>query len=167
MRTAGGIPRRGGRPAFSLLELAVVLVIIALISAIAVPRYSRSLERYRVEGAARRIVADLAYARSLARSTGAPKTTSFDVAGNAYTLIGVADIDHGSAVYTVDLAGDPYDCQITSAVLDDLTDGSDIVTDVIFDGYGVPDSDGTIVITVNGQSRTIQLDAITGKATFN
>ena len=41
------------------------------------------------------------------------------------------------------------------------------MTDVIFDGYGVPDSDGTIVVTVNGQSRTIQLDAVTGKATFN
>ncbi len=167
MRTAVVVSRRGGRPAFSLLELTVVLVIIALMSAIAVPRYSRSLERYRVEGAARRIVADLAYARSLARATGAPKTASFDVAGNAYTLIGVADIDHGSPVYTVDLAGDPYNCQITSAILDDATDAGDAVTDVIFDGYGVPDSDGTIVVTVNGQSRTIQLDAVTGKATFN
>ena len=56
---------------FSLLEVVLVVAIIAVLAAIAAPRYGRAAGRYRADVAARRIVADLEYARLSARTAGA------------------------------------------------------------------------------------------------
>ena len=44
---AGGVSR-----AFTLLEMVLVLFILALLSAVAIPRYGRSIDRFRVDAAA-------------------------------------------------------------------------------------------------------------------
>ena len=52
---------------FSLLELVVVMVIVAILAAIATPRYGKAVARYRTASAARKIAADLTFARKRAR----------------------------------------------------------------------------------------------------
>ena len=135
----------------------------AVVSAIAVPRYARSLERYRVDAAAARIIADLAYAQSRARTTSSTKRVSFDISKDSYTLEQIADIKHETVPYVVDLSSQPYGVSIDSVDFVDPISGLG-PENVDFDGYGVPDSGGEVVISAGAQSRTIELDDQTGKA---
>jgi len=158
-----GRPRRrtwGPRPAFSLLELVLVLAIIAIASAIAVPRYANALARYRVETSARRIAADLAYARSLARETSGNQTVVFDTDADCYTLAGRDDPDRPGQPYTVSLADRPYGADLTAAQFGEATS-------VTFNGYGVPDEGGTVRVQVGDYAYLVTVDAESGEITMS
>jgi prepilin-type N-terminal cleavage/methylation domain-containing protein len=145
---------------FSLVELVMVVVIIAILAAMAVPRFGDSLAHRRVEAAARRIAADLALAQRRAKATSASHTVVFNTGGHAYVVEGAQDLDHPGDVYEVSLADDPYRAVITAIVL-----GADTPRKIVFDGYGVPDSGGTIVVEAGGNQKTVTVDPDTGRAT--
>ncbi len=145
------------RRAFSLLELVLILAIVAVVAAIAAPRYASSLANYRVEAAAQRIIRDLGVARAEARSGSTNITVTFDVASNNYGIAGVASLESASASANLTLSDAPYYAQLLNASF-----GLDEI--VTFDGYGVPDSGGTVVVGVGGVTRTIGLDTQTGLA---
>ena len=153
-----GVSGGAGGGGFSLLELVLVIAIIATVAAIAVPRYGGAVARYRIEAAARRIVEDLALARASARSKSAGVTVTFDVATNQYQLSGVAALNDPLSDAKLNLSDPPYHARLVSAVL-----GGDNA--VIFDGFGTPDSGGTIVIAGGAVTKTIVLDADSGAAT--
>lgn len=141
---------------FSLLELVLVIFIIATVAAIALPRMSNSLIRHRVGGVAWRIAADLEYARVLASSQSASRQIVFDVANDSYELIGATSMDHAGAAYIVDLSREPH-----GATLETADFGGDAT--VVFDGYGVPDTGGTVTVKVGDITKTVTLEAETGK----
>lgn len=141
---------------FSLVELIVVMVILSLMASVAVPRFANSLARRRVEFAAARIVSDLRLAQREARLASQTRTVSFDVAAGTYTLLSVADLNHPTE-YVVKLADPPYEATLMS-----VDCGGD--TEIKFDGYGVPDSGGTVVVTSRGHRITITVDATSGRA---
>ncbi len=145
------------RRAFSLLELVLIIAIIAIVAAIAVPRYGNSLARYHAEVTARRVAADLGLAQAMARTTTSAVTVTFEVPSNRYVLQGVVDADDPASNASLTLSDPPYHAQLVAAVF-----GGDAV--VIFDGYGMPDSGGSVDITAGGVTKTIQLDPDTGKA---
>ena len=153
-----GVSGGAGGGGFSLLELVFVIAIIATVAAIAVPRYGGAVARYRIKAAARRIVEDLALARATARSKSASVTVTFDVAMNQYQISGVAALNDPLSDAELNLSDSPYHAQLVSADL-----GGDNV--VIFDGFGSPDSGGTIVIAGGAVTKTIVLDADSGAAT--
>ena len=144
---------------FTLVELMTVLVIIVTFAAIAVPRYGASLARYRVDAAARRIAADLAYARAAARAGSAPRTVTFDAAGDRYALSSVVAAGRRAGPYDVSLQEEPYSAFILSADF-----GGD--ASVVFSGYGVPDSGGTVVVTSGAASKTVTLSNASGVVTI-
>lgn len=145
---------RPPQPGFSTLELVVVLAIIAVAAAVAMPRYGRSLARYRAEVGARCVVAALGQARERARATGSAWEVVFSAAG--YTVRPVTVIDPGD-VTTVTLSREPY-----LANLQKVNMGGD--TTVVFDGYGVPDSGGTLVVASGLGAFQVTLDPMAGKA---
>ena len=152
--------RRGGpgrRTGMSLVETSIVLAIIATMAAVAAPRYASSLARYRVDAAARRVTVDLESARRHARLTSAPCTVTFDVAGDRYTVSGVADLRAGGGPYEIELWADPY-----AASLDAVALGPGTI--ISYDGYGMPDVSGTITVRVGSFTRIVGVDAATGKA---
>jgi len=144
---------------FSMLELVLVLAIMTTLAAIAAPRYAASAARYRADLAARRIVHDLELARATARAKGAALTVRVRQGTDEVVLFNTAGLDPHLSEYCTKLFEPPYQADITTSAFD----GDDYI---IFDGWGVPDSGGTAVLTVGSETRTITLDADTGKATI-
>lgn len=150
---------RRARGAFTLIELVLVIVSVAVLSAIAVPRYAAALSRYRVDLAAKRVAADLMLARSQARLSSTRQPVDFSAPSNGYTLTGMASPDGGAGGYIVRLDQEPY-----KAAVGAVSFGDAAATAVWFDRYGMPDQGGTVVVSSGGYEKTIALDAVTGKA---
>jgi prepilin-type N-terminal cleavage/methylation domain-containing protein len=155
------VPRRscapgGGPPqAFSIIELVLVLAIMALVSAIAVPRYANSVARYRVDSAAHRVAADLALAQSQASTAG--KSQSVVFVARSYQTPGMPHLDGKSyGDYTVDLGAEPYRVSRVAAEF-----GGDAT--VTFDMYGTPDSGGSVVLEVGDARRIVVLNPDSGR----
>jgi prepilin-type N-terminal cleavage/methylation domain-containing protein len=153
-----GLADRPVRIAFSLLELVVVLMIMGIMAAVAVPTFYRSLEQQRLESAARRVKQDLEQLRQTARTLSKTETlTATSV--TAYVLSSdVQNVDHKNQSYAVDLAAAPY-------YVSSITTSTGFPAQVSFDGYGTTTVSGNIVLQMGGYTRTVTLNPTTGQAT--
>ena len=145
---------------FTLIELTVVLMIIAILAVVSVPKFFDSMSFHRADSAARRIKADLELARKHAMVTSSDRTVSFQVGNDRYELSPfVPNLDHPTRNYSVELSGQPYYSSVITADF-----GGDNI--VVFNGFGIPDSGGTVVIRHKNEERSIFLDAATGQVLF-
>ena len=134
----------------------MVMVILAMLGMIAIPRYAAFTATEQLEGAARRLTADLSLAQRQARRSSASQTVSFNVAQSRYQLIGMKHPDHPNLPFDICVGDEPYRARIVSASF-----GGDAT--LVYDGFGKPDSGGQIVIAVGAYQKTIQVDSGTGK----
>lgn len=141
---------------FTLVELVVVIAIVGVMAAIAIPRVASSLNRRRLDAAATRIASDIQLAQRHARQSSASQDVTFDVAGNSYQLTGLRDADRVTERYTVELSQAPYEVTISAADFD----GSNVLT---FDGYGVPSSGGHVTLLLGADFRNVMIAADTGE----
>ena len=145
------------RRGFTLIELVIVLAILGIIGAIAVPRFASAQTRYRADAAARRVQVDLSLARRHAKVLTTSQTVSFDTVANSYRLIGMTDPDNAAVEYEVSLSEEPYNATIVSSDF-----GGD--AKIIFDGWGAPDSGGSVFVQVGNYQKAINVDPDTGQA---
>jgi type II secretion system protein H len=138
--------------AFSLIELVIVLAIMATMAAVAVPRYATASHRYRADAAAQRIARDLELAMDAARTTGASCTVQYSADRLSYTMPSITGLDSSADVYAVKLHRSPYNVSVL--VVDFGGDDQ-----LVFDGWGQPDSGGTVQIVVGQETRQINLAA--------
>lgn len=157
--TIGITQRSRARLAFTLIELSMVVLILAIMAAVAVPRYTNATARYNADAAARRIKADFEYLRHQARRSGASRSIVFDLSSQSYRMPGIPDLDHPGKDYEVRLTRIPY-----NATLYQVDCGGD--AKLIIDGYGKPDTGATIVVLSGTYSRTISVDASAGATTI-
>lgn len=153
MVRADSMVRRAG---FTLVEMTMVLAIIGVMVAMAAPRWGRAVAHYQADAAARRVCADLAWAQARARVTSSSLTVHFNLPSNQYQFVGIADPDHPSIAYTVNLDAFPYRSTIASAA---ALDASGNIT---FDGYGNPATSGTIVLQSGDYQRAVSISANSG-----
>ncbi len=147
----------GFRRGFTLVELTIVVFVIGIFAALAVPKFVGSLCFHRVRAAAERIKADLELARHQARMIGSSQTVVFDVAANSYTIPGLAPLEPGGAEYTVELRDSLYGVTIVSADFGGQTQ-------VEYDGFGLPVFGGSVVIRCGSYQRSVLVDEQTGQA---
>ena len=145
------------RHGFTFVETTIAILVMGIMAAVAVPTYLSAVTNYRVNMAARKIIADLNYARAEAQRYSQNRTVQFDTTNNSYTLVNVTDIDNSANAYVVELVEDPFSSTLVSAVF-----GGDAV--VIFDMYGRPDTSGAVVVQTGSVQKMISL-AEDGSAT--
>lgn len=119
---------------FTLIELVLVMLIIAVLSAIALPRFAQANARQQLDASADRLVSDLQLAQSRARAASASVEVAFDLDQDRYTM----DAASGDAI-TVRLSETPYGVDILQATFADENR-------LIFNGFGVPTEPGRIVL---------------------
>lgn len=157
MKFAAHRSNRRRRSGFTLVELAIVVAIIGVMAALAVPRFAQASDRYRARLAADRIARDIAHTRARAMSLGASQTISFSEAQASYTIVGMNNPD-GTGSYTVLLNAPPYHC---ARVKPDFA-GADSLT---FNGYGVASSAGTVTVKSASTTCIVTVGAGAGLAT--
>jgi prepilin-type N-terminal cleavage/methylation domain-containing protein len=88
---------------FTLVESVVVLAIIGIVSAIAVPQMGTLMDRYRLDGAVRLIWADLQNARMTAIKENRSIRAEFDFLAHTYSI---SRVDTGENILTRNLNGE-------------------------------------------------------------
>lgn len=146
------------RRGFSLPELMVVMLIIGIVAVAGMPSYARSISQFRAEAAAKRIAADLMYARQTAMNQGTSKQVAFAVSTNSYSMPTVPNPDRPSLMYSVKLSSTAYPAKIMAASFG----GFSLVT---FDRFGQPNTAGSITVQAQEYQRLVNLNAVTGRAT--
>ena len=154
MNRAQSHRRRG----YSLVELVMVMALIAIIAALAAPRWVKATQHYAADLAAQRVAGDIALAQSRANFSSTSVTISFATPGR-YQISGMSDPNKPSQTYTVDLTASPY-----TAALSNINFGG--TTSLTFDGYGVPKQSGSLLVSVAGWSRTVSVDGTSGKVSI-
>jgi len=136
--------------ALSILEVTIVMVIIGVMAGITVTQYSSFLSNQRARGAVQKVKMDLEYAKNQARISSSSRTVTFDIANNTYSIVGESSLDHSDNPYVVSLSDPPYRAKLVFVDFNSTTT-------VTFDGFGVPDHSGSIVIRVGNNDETINV----------
>ncbi len=145
--------KKACRIAFSLIELLVVLLIVAILSAIATPKIDHALKSARSRSVAHWIKSDLNFAQRHARRTCTNQTVSFDVANHAYTMTGISDIDQRGQSYVTRLNDSRFQARLVSADFG----GSSSIT---FNIHGQPSNAGTVVVSSGNLTKTIVINTL-------
>jgi prepilin-type N-terminal cleavage/methylation domain-containing protein len=77
--------RRFARPAYSLIELLIVVAIMGILAGLVLPKFEPNVYE-QLQGTAQIVGSDLAYARNLAVTNDSQYSLSFLAANNSYTL---------------------------------------------------------------------------------
>ncbi len=104
---------------FSLLELMIVIAVMGIMSAIAVPRVGQYMAERRLNGAARMVMSDLMMARQKAVSQNNAFKVFFNTDHHGYRILdddnGDGAITTGEAVEVKDIQRDYYDVTFSAS----------------------------------------------------
>lgn len=136
------------RHAFTLIEMIVLIIIIAVLSSVAVPRYARFYARVRFDGTVQKVVSFLAWVREMAREQGADMVVQFDPQTETFTaLLQRADDSADMPIALQDAQGTPLPPEPRTLTLDED------VTVAEFAVYDRSTSIGTLNSPGNGRNQ--------------
>jgi len=159
-------------PAFTLIELLIVITMVGFFTVLSVPRFNELRAALKAKGAAKKLMADLRYAQSIAMGSDTNVTVCFDDASRSYA----ARYDNGacSGAYlkdpfsggdlTMDFDTDP---QFKGVVFNSSFNGGHQVT---FDRLGRPAnlaSSGAVNMVFGDNSYWVNVTVGTGLVTGN
>jgi prepilin-type N-terminal cleavage/methylation domain-containing protein len=160
--------RRKTLPAFTLVEVIIVLMIIGIVAAIVIPMHV-SAASTELKTAANMIASDLEYAKSMAISTGKSYFVVFDTSAEGYCIkdAGGQVITHPvhiGANYAVSFAGDG---RLDKVDIVSTTFGAanTIKFDSLgspFDGTGAALNNGVVQLSAESQTMKVKIEPVTG-----
>jgi prepilin-type N-terminal cleavage/methylation domain-containing protein len=139
------------RRGYTIVELVIVLMILAILASAAAPRYVSALAEFRADAAASRVAADLRMIRQYARRDSQIQSVVFDAAADSYSAPSMPDVDRSTDAYTVNFGASEYVADLTSA------DFGGSAT-LHFDVFGRPNQSGAVVLQVGDLVRTVEID---------
>jgi type II secretion system protein H len=148
--------RKWGPRGFTLMELLIVVVVIGIIAALAVPSFLSYMPKLRVKSAARDVVSQLRLARSKAVSERRPYGVSFNVGDN--TIITFADTDSPSS--------QTYSTSDSLIKADTLTPDVDLTSCtytnncVVFNATGAASTSGDVQIVTDDGSILMSINVL-------
>lgn len=137
-------------PAFTAIELLLVMAIIATFATIAIPRINNVLCRQRADLAAQRLASDISRVAALARSTSRTWTITFTRSAARYTVTGT-DASGTAVTWTVRLAEEPYTCRMAAVEF-----GVDQA--LSFNGHGIAGESGRVELTAGTATTIMSVD---------
>jgi prepilin-type N-terminal cleavage/methylation domain-containing protein len=145
---------RAARQAYTIIELTIVVLILAILAAAAAPRYRSALNFHRINAAAGRVAADLRMIRQHARKSSNAQTVTFSAATDSYSAPNMPGMNDPTTAYAVDLKASEYLTDVVTATFGSLGGGPTVT----FDIYGRPDNVGTVILQSDGFQRTVEVD---------
>ena len=138
---------------FTLLEMMIVLIIGGVLTAIAIPAFSKWAPKYRVNGAARQVFSEMMAARAKAISESNNYVISFDTGNNSFTIHDDDNSDGaedpGEATKTVNIPDAYPGIEYGSSSGDDVT-FSGTPPSVTFKKSGLANKNGTVYLKPEG-----------------
>jgi len=148
--------RKPASAGYFLQEVVVTVFVMGIIAAVAILKYTASLNRYRAQVAAQRLVQDIELARRHARYTAQNVTLLVSFNNNFYSIDPLDSPLRPSSTYQV-LLSDALLCPIISGSLRPASRSTQPDLTITFDRYGVPNSAASIGIACGESSGTVQL----------
>jgi prepilin-type N-terminal cleavage/methylation domain-containing protein len=146
---------------FSLIELCCVILIVGVLAAIAIPKFSDSNALYRAEVAAKRVESDIHLAQDLARTLSLSHNAVFKPGATRYVVEpGSTDASPmhiaQSGARLSDLGAEPFKARVMKAR---FGSGSTLT----FDAFGAPASGGHVVVYAGDWGALVRVGAGLGK----
>lgn len=140
----------------TILEVILVVLILAIITAMIAPGLIQSLSNYELSTEAKKLRSKIRYAQQLAIAIQATYQISFDTGDESYTIIYDPD-DAAQTIETLELE--------KNISIDDPTDFTN--NKINFDQFGSPSEGGDLTLSdPKGNSTTISIETATGKVTI-
>lgn len=139
---------------FTLIEVTLVVAIIAVMAAMALPRMAAATDRRRADLIARKVAADLTWVQAAARARCTTATLTVDATGKSYTMAGMTDASRVVSGLTVTFNDAPFSGKVTPAS-----------TVVSFNSSGIPSASVTLTCTSGSASRNVVLTRPSGAIT--
>jgi prepilin-type N-terminal cleavage/methylation domain-containing protein len=154
---------------YTMVEVMVVLLILGIVSAVAVPSINSTLDEMKIDGAAREVVSAIYYSQSMAIKEEEIHKVNFNVAQDRFkcdNLVTGLTILHpvDRKPYNIDFAGAGH-FQGVDIVSANFNPGNKSA--VTFNSLGEPDKAGSVVLGYRGYQKTINVSLPLGKISVN
>ena len=146
-----GCAVKTGRGGLTLIDVTLAVMIIGILSAVAVPRFTDFYMRQRLSSATARFQADVNFARRQAMATTANIVLDLQPTTNTYSFSDLPDPAHPNLNYTVRLAEAPYRAEIVGT---NLSSNSTTIN-----GAGVVSQPGTVTFRCGSSVSTCEIGA--------
>jgi len=156
--------RRKKTGAFTLAELIIVVLIVAILAAAGVPALSGSFSDISLRSAAKRLMSELDYARGLAITDGSKYGLSFSATGYKVVKVVSQDLDEDFAPITNPITHAAWNVDLSREriTLAASFAGRSIIC---FDSTGSPNAQGHVVLTLADRSLKVSVAAASGRVT--
>jgi prepilin-type N-terminal cleavage/methylation domain-containing protein len=139
--------------AFSLTEMMIAVLIIAIMTSASVPRLLHRQDEWQVKAASFQLANDLRALANAATASSQSLDVQFLLANDRYIMPGTSDPSRPSLPYQVDLR-ERYGVDIVSTTLPTIP-----LPTLSFSGYGVPSSAVTILLARNNEQASVLVSA--------
>ncbi len=139
------------RHGFTMVEMVLVVVVVAMLATIAVPRLASAQTGSRLTGAEKRLMSEFAAVGELAFAQGRPHIIQFDILSSELRIYRGTILDKNALIKTVSFGQEPYGVRFVSTNIT-AGDGS-----IRVDGFGMYSGIAKVQIAFGDHVRVVEL----------